>query len=159
MKIKDLFKRKKKEKVEEVEKEQEEKSKVLYETESFRVRSSTKEEAEQLKKNSGDDIKIKYKDLELNMCGFTKVTNKDNKLVFGYKIKSQEGCILIHIPKDLTDEERENIEGIVKDLKSVAHKLGFEIMNSWDFVAKVYNEKHILEKVGEEIDNDEVKEK
>ncbi len=169
MKIKNLFNRKKKE-VEAEETRNNPSSKIasendndnkeddiIYETESFRIRKGTKEQMKEIKENSDDDIKVKYKDLELNMCGFNKATDiKTGKLIFGYKIKSEDNGILVHIPKDLTEEEQSKIDDFMNGLKIVSKKLGYEIMYSWDFIEKIYNEKHILDKI--DVEGDKINE-
>ena len=129
--------------------EENEEDEVIFETESFRVRKPNKKLTDEIKEHEDSDIKIKYKDLELNLCGFNLAKNKEGKLIFGYKVKPQDRGIIIHIPKDLAKEDEIKIKDIVRELHNFADGMGFEVMDSWEFIKRVYSEKHILDKIGD----------
>ena len=118
------------------------KRKLDFETESLRMwevdKKKRKNEFEDIKSMKG--FKVKYKDIEMEFCGFARVLRKkDKKLVFAYKFKHEEGLILIHNPK--IDKKIDSIEKVIREL---AAGTGYQVQDTEEILKNIHSQKHVM---------------
>lgn len=112
------------------------------ETESFRAWKPTEEEKKELDKDKG--FKVKYKDMELNLMGFTIVKKKTtDEPIFAYKFKLDKGEVVYFIIK----ESDEQTSKLINDFKVIMSSLGLTLVNMEDTLKNIYNEKNSLDKI------------
>jgi hypothetical protein len=89
-----------------------------------------------------DGIKIKYKDIELELIGFKYVRNRKNEVVFAWKIKHDKKIVLYSTIKEC--KETKELE---KLLKAFAYTYRYELQNSMDTLKNLYSQKGSIEKL------------
>lgn len=107
-------------------------------TESMSLWKVDKEEFEGI----GEGIKIKYKDIELELVGFKYVRDRKNEVVFAWKIKHDRKIVLYAKIKE--SKETEDME---KLLKAFAYAYGYDLQNSMDTLKNLYSQKGSIEKL------------
>ena len=116
-----------------------------FETESFRAWLPTDKE---LKENiaTKSDLKIKYKDVEFVLTGFTKCYKHD-KLVFAYKFKHESKLILYYIPETEDKTQMEETKTALNLLKNLSEIANYNIQDAMDTFKNMYLELQTLEKL------------
>lgn len=110
------------------------------ETESFRMwklKGKEMETAKEIKEEN--DIKIKVGDTELNICGFTIVRNKDNKIVFAYKFKHEEKMIMYYT----SQEDKSKTDMMIAIFK--LNPIDYQVIDMRSIIKNLKNEKHLWE--------------
>jgi len=121
------------------------KRKPDFETESFRMwnkkqRKETKKDKEEYKNNL-----IKYKDIELSLCGFTIARDKTTKeIIFAYKIKPEHNVLMYYMNEKFKDEERTKI--LHAKFLDLSRIFGFDFHNLHDTLENLQTQKHLLKK-------------
>lgn len=116
--------------------------------ESFRAWIPTKEETEELKKEV-KGISIKYKDIELQLTGFSiaYADNRKKKPIFAWKFKHENKMVMYYCfdIKKLPTKELRNQAIAVKKIKDVAEMAGYGTLNMEEQFKSVYLEMQTLE--------------
>lgn len=124
------------------------------ETESFRAWKATDKEKKELEKDIKEHgFKIKYKDMEFTMLGFTyffdKKDVKNKKVLFAHKFKHDKKEYLYYIDKDCPKERRENIEMMFK----LIEMKGYDMQDMMEYSKNIYNERKTIDKIGKGVKN------
>ena len=130
-------------------------------TESFRAWTLDKKEQDESKKEFEEKgFKVKYKEMEISLTGFTITTDKKTKkLIMAYKFKHDKKDFLYFIP----DEKEEELKEMIKEMEKVVNAFGYNFTNMKEILENIYLQKDILEKMqkekekGQKSKNDEPK--
>ena len=124
--------------------------KPQFENESFRVWNTTKKEKEELSKDNENEFEVGYKDLKIRLCGFNLAKNKKtNKIIIAYKFKHEDKSFLYYISKDNSKEDNKKVKEFFKFLESMNMVLNYQLIDMEEKLKEIYNEKHILDKLGD----------
>jgi len=110
------------------------------ETESFRMWSATKTESKGIEKG---EFKIKYKDMEVGLCGFTLAKDKKTgEIVFAYKYKTDsvtKNPSVMVWAKNKSDEN--------DFMREVKEKTGLHVMSVTESLKNLYVQQHVMDKI------------
>jgi len=88
---------------------------LLMETESYAAYLAPESERKEFDKS----LKLKYKDMEIGLHGFTQVLDNNKKMIFIYKIKGDEKCVFYYKAEDISKENNEKFEIFMKSFNSM----------------------------------------
>lgn len=115
------------------------------EFESFRY-WNLKENEKEFNEKDEDDIAIEFNGIEIKICGFNKVTNEKDELVFAYKVKGEEELVLYYIPNNISDEDRAKVNLVMEQMTKInGEYFGFAMEDVKDSLKKIMNEKGIFD--------------
>lgn len=114
------------------------KRKVDMETEKFDIWKVDKKEKKEVEKEEG--LKIKYKDMEFKMLGFTiGKDEKTNEILFAFKVKPDEKLLLLYNPK-----KNKRLE---KEFSRLCGIVGINMQDLFETMENIYIQRRSLEKL------------
>lgn len=123
------------------------------ETESFRAWGVKDSEKEKIIKESLEEhpIIVKQGDMKLHLTGFKKaIDKKTDQVVFAYKFKHEDKCILYYISDKLSKENQEKVEKWFKAVSQMCIPMNYKLKNIREFLKNIESSKKHLEKLENE---------
>lgn len=118
------------------------------ETELIRMwstKTNSKESKDIQKRTKDNSFKIKYKDMEIEACGFTILTHKETKkLMFAYKFKHDERFIIYYIPEE--NKNNEDCKKAFEIIKMASNMSGYNLQDMRENLKSIYEEFQLQKK-------------